>query len=87
MRTLTKFLEEEKAIDLDKFANVLHDEIEELNLRVDSSEDVLGKLDDIALMVNKGRLYSASVPSVFANDIWLKLQKVEEILVKINNKL
>ena len=63
---------------MDGMADGLNDDIEELNLRVVNSEDVLGKLDDIALMVNKGRLYSATVPLTILDDIWIKMQQWEE---------
>jgi len=76
MKSLKTFIKEE--LDLDGMADGLHDDIEELNLRVVNSEDVLGKLDDIAFMVNKGRLYSATVPLSVLEDIWTKMQQWEE---------
>jgi hypothetical protein len=76
MKSLKTFIKEEE--DLDGHADVLNDDIEELYLRVVNSEDVLGKLDDIAFMVNKGRLYSATVPLSVLDDIWIKMQQWEE---------
>ena len=76
MKSLKSFIKENE--ELGQSADILNDDIEELNATVINSEDVHEKLDYISHMVNKGRLYAATVPSSLLYDIWIKMQEWEE---------
>ena len=76
MKSLKSFIKENE--ELVQSADILNDDIEELNSVVINSQDANEKLDYIAHMVNKGRLYSATVPLSLVHDIWTKMQRWEE---------
>ena len=67
-----------ESADLVRSMDILNDDIEELNTIVEENENIGVKLNAIAAMINKGRLYSATVSLSMFNDIWQKMHDWEE---------
>ena len=67
-----------ESADLVRSMDILNNDIEELNTIVEDNEDLQVKVNAIAAMINKGRLYSATVSLSMLNDIWQKMDAWEE---------